>query len=243
MLRKAFTMIELIFLITIVGIISALIIPRMQDTNLQEATDQVIKHIRLTQSLALSQDFYLAEASQSNEYSDPVKQTKSSVQWFKRWWQIQIHSEGTANSAYSVYSDYPTGGANNQFDSNPDYSATFSNGDIIAVDPYTGLLIANVNTTNIPQNQRLTDVDIGNKYNVQIVMSNCVSVTNSRNSNHIHFDHLGRPHCAKSPDDASLNPFDQLMRTQARITLTHLGTSESSVVCVEPESGFTHICG
>ena len=108
MLRKAFTTFELIVIITVIGILSVFIIPRQQNTNLQEATDQIVKHMRLAQSLALAQDFYLSESGQSNDYANAVKQNKSSVQWFKRWWQIQFHWAGTPQSTYSVYSDHPS---------------------------------------------------------------------------------------------------------------------------------------
>jgi len=244
MLRKAFTTFELIVVLTVIGILAAMALPRQQSTNLQEATDQIVKHMQLAQSLALAQDFYLSESAQSNDYTNLIKQSKSSVQWFKRWWQIQFHWAGSPQSSYSVYSDHPSDvPTTNMYNSFPDYSAVFSNGDILAVDAHSGLLIADINANINPQESRLTDVDIGAKYGVQIDMANCVSVSSNRNSDHILFDNLGRPHCAKPIGDVSLNPYDQLMTTQTRITLTLLNNNETRVICVEPESGYIHICG
>jgi len=84
-LKKAFTMIELIIVIAVVGVITAMVIPRFERDNLQEATEQVLKHIRYTQHLAMIDDVY--DATQPR--------------WFTRRWQIEFLNCG----GYKVYSD------------------------------------------------------------------------------------------------------------------------------------------
>ena len=242
MLHKAFTLVELIFVIVIVSILSVMMVPRMNSSELQDATDQVIKHMRLAQSLALVQDFYLSEATQSSEYTNINQRNKASVYWFKRWWQIQFHNENAAGASYSVYSDHPSDVLNAAYSAQPEYSATATSSDLIAIDAHTGQYIVR-DTAGVPASMRLEDVDIGDNYNVQFNMSQCTYVSGNANSTHILFDHMGRPHCGKANTDVSFDPYEQLVNAQIKITLTHNDTNEKSEICVEKESGFIHLCG
>ncbi|WP_300367295.1 prepilin-type N-terminal cleavage/methylation domain-containing protein, partial [Hydrogenimonas sp.] len=52
-IKNAFTMLELIIVIVVVGILSAIMIPRFSDDKLREAADQIMSHIRYTQHLAM----------------------------------------------------------------------------------------------------------------------------------------------------------------------------------------------
>jgi len=239
MLRKAFTTFELIVIITVIGILSVFIIPRQQNTNLQEATDQIVKHIRLAQSLALAQDFYLSEAAQSNDYVNVNQQIKSSTYWFKRWWRIQFHQASVpSDDAYSVYSDEPS----NADLPDSTYTGQPEVGDLIATDAHSGQFIVK-SIAGLTPESRLTDVDVESKYNVTISMANCSHVTGNTPARHIVFDYLGRPHCSKGNNDASLNPFDHLANAQIRVTLMEKNTLETRDICVEAESGYIHICG
>ena len=53
---KAFTMVELVFVIVVLGIIAALALPRMDRDLRQEAKDNLLSAIRYTQHLALTDD-------------------------------------------------------------------------------------------------------------------------------------------------------------------------------------------
>ncbi|MCF6200637.1 MAG: type II secretion system GspH family protein [Hydrogenimonas sp.] len=75
-MKKAFTLLELVFVMLVVGIMTALIIPRFSDSKLQEAADQIISHIRYTQHLAMIDDRY-----------DPTDQD-----WHKTRWQMSFRS-------------------------------------------------------------------------------------------------------------------------------------------------------
>lgn len=236
MLRKAFTILELIFIITIIGILSLIISPRLQSNNLQEATDQIVKHMRLAQSLALAQDFYLSEASQSNDYSNENQKIKSSTYWFKRWWRIQFHqASNPSDDAYSVYSDHPDNNI-----TNGTYDAQADASDIIALDAHSGQKI--IRDLGIGDENRLRDVHVESTYNVTISMATCSHVSGTTTAKHIIFDHLGRPHCSKGDSDNALNPFDHLAKAQIRVTLEEKSSQERRVICVEQESGYIHIC-
>ena len=50
---KAFTMLELVFVIVVLGILAALALPRMDRDLRQEAKDNILSAIRYTQHLAL----------------------------------------------------------------------------------------------------------------------------------------------------------------------------------------------
>ena len=57
---RAFTMIELIFIIVVVGILAAVAIPRVERNGLIEAADQLSSHIRYTQQLAMNDNEFNA---------------------------------------------------------------------------------------------------------------------------------------------------------------------------------------
>ncbi|SFV53364.1 Putative periplasmic ATP /GTP-binding protein [hydrothermal vent metagenome] len=83
-MKRAFTMIELIFVIVVIGILAATIIPRMQNNPTQEAAIDLISKLRYTQHLALVDDKY----------------DSSNPNWFKDRWRIVF--SGETNSSYSI---------------------------------------------------------------------------------------------------------------------------------------------
>ena len=86
---KAFTMIELVFIIVVVGILAAVAIPRVERNGLIEAADQLSSHIRYTQQLAMNDNEFNA--------TDP--------NWHRKGWRIEF--DGTR---YFVYSDIDASG-------------------------------------------------------------------------------------------------------------------------------------
>ena len=52
--KAAFSMLELILVIVILGFIAALGLPRLENDPLREAADQLVRHIRYTQQLAMN---------------------------------------------------------------------------------------------------------------------------------------------------------------------------------------------
>jgi prepilin-type N-terminal cleavage/methylation domain-containing protein len=85
MSNKAFTLIELIIIIVVVGILSAAVLPRMERDNLREAAEQVARHIRYTQHLAMVDDVY----------------DNNVPNWHKAMWRISFRN----NNCYVVSSN------------------------------------------------------------------------------------------------------------------------------------------
>ena len=93
-MKKAFTMLELVFVIVVAGILAAVIIPSTRTNPLQEAAIQVLSDIRYTQHLAMVDDKY--DVSNAN--------------WYRARWQIffQLDNSGNGNQVYGIYTDKDT---------------------------------------------------------------------------------------------------------------------------------------
>ena len=85
MKHSAFTMVEMIIVIVVAGILAAVMIPRLERDNLRTATNQVVRHIRYTQHLAMVDDVY----------------DDSNATWHKAMWRISFRS----NNCYVVSSN------------------------------------------------------------------------------------------------------------------------------------------
>jgi len=97
---KAFTMIELVFVIVVLGILAALALPRMDRDLRQEAKDNILAAIRYTQHLALNDN--------KTDPSDP--------NWQKKLWKITFStSNDNLANFYTISSDTNT---NNTVDRN-----------------------------------------------------------------------------------------------------------------------------
>ena len=85
-------MLELVFVVVVIGILAAVAIPRLERDNSAEAAYQIARHIRLAQHHALVDDKY--------ENGNP--------DWKGKMWAITFR---TSKYCYAVYTnlDYPTG--------------------------------------------------------------------------------------------------------------------------------------
>ena len=94
MKHSAFTMLELIFVIVVLGILSALAMPRLERDLRQEAKDNLLSAVRYTQHLALTDD----------------KTNPSDGNWQKKLWMIQFVQFG-GKLRYRIGADTNGGGA------------------------------------------------------------------------------------------------------------------------------------
>lgn len=224
-MKKAFTMLELVFVIVVLGILSYMVASSFQRNPLREAADQVVMHIRYTQHLAMMDDKF-----------DPSEQ-----QWFMRRWALRFQQNvvfgGIAHNnvwAYTIFSDIPNfaghhpdlvGMAHNPENSNQYLSGGYDN------------------TLNVNDARAMKTLQLATKYGVVNVVfgGGCRADTMF-----IHFDYLGRP-MNSFPPAASNHPYQPplaawhyLLTNTCNITLTDSG-GNNIVIAIEPETGYTHI--
>ena len=171
MKRFAFTMLELVFIIIVIGILAVLAMPNFNRHPLQEAAEQVARHIRYTQHLAMMHDDY---------------NSSDSTWWQKRW---QIHFENDSYDAgQKIYVIY----TNNDKDSNEDDSET-------ARDPLSGQLMRGANSKIMSSPYKYMDnLMISRKYGISNVTFNAACHPSSATSSRLGFDNLGRPYVLTS---------------------------------------------
>jgi type II secretory pathway pseudopilin PulG len=217
-MKKAFTLIEIIFILVIIGIIAATILTRTSTNPLQEAVTQVLSHIRYTQHLALVDDKFDA----------------TDTSWYKkRWLMVFSKSVGANNDvAYTIFSDKSTTG-------DPGIA-----GSEIALNPQdtSKKLTGGYGSTILPTDARVTrKLNLTKSYGVTNVSfsGGCPA-----NGLRINFDHQGRPIKGKlggasGSGNASAYENDNLIKTDCNITITN-GT-DNAIITISPETGYARI--
>lgn len=213
MKRFAFTMIELIFVIIVVGILAALSMPNLNRNQLAEATEQLANHIRYTQHLAMVDDRF-----------DP-----NNAQWYSQMWVLAVrHVHDVNNNSenewfYEVFSDRTNDGN----------SATNEE----AVDPLTGVTLGNGGNNTIDNtcpDDRI--INLTRKYGIKnIAFSGGTNVNNSTITR-VAFDNFGRPYRDADPNP-NANWRNFLLTTNMVITLTG-EDDRTSTITIRPETGY-----
>ncbi len=109
-MKKALTFIEVVFVIVIIGILSAILAPNFQSESLAKVANQLASHIRYTQHLALMDDKF-----QSNVDN-----------WHKARWHISFNG-----TRYTIASDFNQDGiiTSNEIARNPSNRQLVLSGD------------------------------------------------------------------------------------------------------------------
>jgi len=219
-MKKAFTMLELVFVIVIMGILAASIIPSTRTNPVQEAAIQILSDIRYTQHLAMVDDKYDA----------------NNTKWYKERWQIIFSSNSNSGSkmGYTIFSD--TAGKS-RGDPNPsEIAINPSNPSQIMTGGYTGSKKLDIDNKSFVGMKRL---NIGRKYNIKnVVFSKSCNGANG-SSKRIVFDHLGRPLQGNISGNKKAYESDNLIKSDCTITIS--SSSESLKIVVEPETGYARI--
>ena len=87
--RHAFTMLELVFVVAIIGILSVEVIGRFDRDTLFEMSEQVLNHIRYTQHMAMHDDSY----------------DHSAQRWYQAYWQMNFVNTAKCGLFYRIGSD------------------------------------------------------------------------------------------------------------------------------------------
>lgn len=164
MKKEAFTMIELVLVIVVLGILAAMAMPRLDRDLQQEAADTILSNIRYTQHLALTDD--------KHRFNDPT--------WQRAFWRISFENCSGGNIFLTVGTDMDGQG---DIDLNE-----------AALDPTNGKPMFWRNTLSCQPGDDLSssseNIFVGKKNGVTAVTGagSCAGVQ------YIGFDHLGRPH-------------------------------------------------
>lgn len=227
MTKKAFTLIELIFVIIIIGIMSAIVSTYFKDDKLALAVYQTLEHIRYTQHLAISDDkFDPKDTTYTNSGFNG-----NSGKYYRSWWQIRfvMQMNGIPQIVgYSVYSDKDREG---NIDRTTHQEA--------AVNPFDGL---HLNTFIAADSS--PDVNLLSKYSVNSVefSQNCQAIGFTKIQNDIGaivFDEKGRPYRGIT-DTNSNNPYLYRLTSNCDITLTQQD-GRQAVITIYPETGYAEI--
>jgi len=189
--KKAFTMIELVMIIVVVGIIAAAAIPRFSKNPLIEATHQIVSHIRYTQNLAMIYDTY--------NPNDPV--------WYKRQWGIWFNNleNEWRYSVCRITTDEISGGCNSPTG--------------IATDPARPARLLSGGYHGKAASKALSpNLNLSNKYDIVDVKleEGCAG----RQNRGLFFDHFGRP-LFQINAASNTSPAKNLVRTDCLITITN----------------------
>jgi len=216
MKRQAFTMIELIMVIVVLGILAALAIPRLERDIRQEAADSILSAIRYAQHYALM-----------DNVTDP-----NEGKWQRKFWRFGFQGCSDNGMFYYVASDKDTGG-------------NIDAGEEI-IDPATGLPMMGLNGAPCAsdlsgQTNASANIFITKRYG--ITSANIAwSGGCTGGSNYIGFDHLGRPHRGYT---VSLTPdYASIITADCNLTLTfEQDNIDPLIFIIEKETGHVSIAG
>ena len=213
--KFGFTMIELVFVIVILGILASLAMGRMERDLKQEASSTILSHIRLAQQFALN---------------DNKHRSDNDSKWQTAYWRFEYEKcdgAGVDRYIYRVGSDSDLSGGINKIES--------------AIDPVTGKYIWADGACNSFDDVGLNesrDVYLYGRFGVEHVDKNGGCTTQN-----IGFDFLGRPHSgikSYKTDDSSI--FQKLMTEDCNLTFT-MSDGTSFKIQIEAETGYSFIIG
>ena len=215
MKKNAFTMIELVFAIIVLGILAALAIPRLDRDLRQEAADNILSAIRYTQHLALIDD--------KHKFDNP--------KWQRRFWRFYF---GTCEDKkfFAVGSDDNMDGSTN---GRVDFTES-------ALDPSNGKHLWAKDGTSCngshPASEISPNVLIGKKYGV-----NTITPSGGCGNRYIGFDHLGRPYSSVFTN-SNIPDNNGSMTADCNMTFSFSDTSIDPIsIIIATETGYAYIDG
>ncbi len=218
MKHKAFTLLELVFVIVIMGILAALAIPRMDRDVRQEAADNILSAIRYAHHMALVDDV-----------TDPRQN-----RWQRAFWRFGVRTclatEGDV--FYYVGSDENRGG-------NIDNAEA-------AVDPVNDkkmLGAAGVSCASRVNNGASPNIFISHKYGIKNtnMFTNCGG-GDADAARYVGFDHMGRPHTGFS--GSGRPDYSTVLHSDCNLTFQFENTSIPDLnIIIEKGTGHAYIEG
>ena len=214
-MKKAFTMIELVLVIIIVGIISATIVPQIGKTSLDRCAQQVLHHIRYTQHLAMMDNKF-----------DPNDQY-----WYRSRWQLDFR-DPSGKAFYTIYQDLNRNGS----------ASTHASKDEIAKNPLNPKQLLTALSTSGAVNTK--EMNLKEKYGITAITfsSSCSYYGSQRISfDYLGRPLYGNPTAldAKYNDNFGSTGV-RLIQNKCTITLTDTDNNSRKIV-IMPETGYSYI--
>lgn len=239
MAKKALTIIELIFVVIIIGVMSAVATTMMKDDGLALATYQTLEHIRYTQHLAISQHQFDPKDARFKNTQGYTAANEG--KYYCGWWQMRFVKQLNGIPqiiGYSIYSDYDRQG-------NIDVTKPINP----AIDPLSGFMMTTVlkKPFSDPESE---DNNVSRKMNLYLAYditdisfsANCQAAGFSTVQNGIGaliFDEKGRPYFGIT-DTNQNNPYQYRLTNNCDITFTHQ-SGRQSIISIYPETGAAEI--
>jgi prepilin-type N-terminal cleavage/methylation domain-containing protein len=214
--KLAFTMIELVFVIVVLGILASLAMGRMERDLRQEAASTILSHIRLTQQFAMN---------------DNKHRSDNDAKWQRAYWQFGFRACGTS-VAYRVGSDISLGGGG------VNGIGTTEAG----IDPVDGKYLRTASCSENATNES-PSVLITKKYGI---LNSGVVQSGGCSSRSISFDYLGRPHTNagyNNPDFTHIMTEDCNFTFTLQTDQDSIDGDDTFSIIIEAETGHAFIVG
>ncbi|MGX2983412.1 pilus assembly FimT family protein [Helicobacter sp. 23-1045] len=239
-MRKAFTMVEIVFIIVILSILSVVAIWSMPRTELKQAAESMINNLKYTKSLAQLDDRFFAtkDVSYFDKINGIADKNEAALKQIENYqcgmWQFQFHQsagkqDATTTNTYSIFADSAGSGAKS-FDGKP------MDGDIIARDPMTKACMSGYNENNLKEceDNFSPEVRFGDTYGVELdtivtAENACAYKKNSTFS--IVFDGEGMPYCKVGQNQCTRTQ-NLPTRLTKSVTIKLKRKKETAYICI-----------
>lgn len=228
-------MMELVFIIVIIGIMAAVSVWYLPRTELKQAGETMINNLKYTKTLAQLDDrqflmkdeqFFNTVANNLTAQQKELAMQRQVENWRNGMWQFQFHSTRTgtnAQNSYTIYAEQASA-TNTSFDGQP------NNLDIIAKDPMTKECISGYSGTNLRDcNDRYAkEARFYDTYQTELdsIQSDDCKGWNKNATFAIFFDSSGMPYCRLGNNNKTPTSLTK------SITIKIKRKSESAYICI-----------
>ncbi|OHD92280.1 MAG: hypothetical protein A2552_01865 [Sulfuricurvum sp. RIFOXYD2_FULL_44_160] len=211
MKRFAFTLLELVFVIIVIGILAVLAMPNFNRDGLAEGTEQLASHIRHAQHLAMVDDRF-----------DP-----NHAQWYSEMWVLWVRQVSDVNNGgqnewfYEVFSDRAAYNGNSTEEEE-------------ATDPLTGESLGNGTLDNTVDDGKI--INLTRNFGITNVAFAGGTNVNGSTLRRVAFDNMGKPYRDADPNP-NANWRNFLLTTDMNISLTGSDGRIARII-ISPETGY-----
>lgn len=229
-MKKAFTMIELVIVIVVIGIIAMVTIPKYDQNRVLIAAQQIATHIRYAQHLAMidNRTNLIAKPAPRPATPRPATDPNGDQWWRERWTIAFTQNTNGGRWGYSIYSDFSRNGSLNSPNE-------------VAPDPQNPNRLLTASNI-LPANRINNKLNIGKTYGIKNVTFSPSCAQNGNQA--ISFDEKGRPFLNASTVavGARVNPSVGRITATCQINIGDGDTDETSTnvatICIEAETGY-----